>query len=351
MVRRTAYLATSLCLILGCASAPAKLPPPKPASATVAAPAPTGVRVEALAEVPGVGPAAWAFVTTDLRTLGNPELVLLVKRAAGEGAAPDDGLKILDSLATAVRKGQRFKEWELGGIPDGMFGRRDLTGIVFGGAVQDNRVKVSAPTMTVLLITQDELQVALHFGAPRVTNLLGDRGEFFPYPPWVDRERKSVCTPAQMKGSPIAQVVARLWIQGAGVWEDLRAQPGQVTLAVTRDAGQQIAKALREVGANHVGFFSMPPPEDADSRLVFTELGDNPAGITRSSGEAAKVAGAFVVLSGSKKSAGALVTEDGFSVFIPEERWGELVESLEAGRPFEVPQRGAALPFAIAVAG
>ena len=134
-----------------------------------------------------------------------------------------------------------------------------------------------------------------------------------------------------MNSSPIAQVARREWIRGAGAWEDLPARAGRVTLGVTREAAQQMAKALREVGANHVAFFSLPPPDDADSRSVYTRLSEEPVGITRAKGDAAKLAGAFVVLSGSEKSSGALVTEDGFSVFVPEARWGDLLAALEGG--------------------
>jgi hypothetical protein len=201
---------------LGCASAPAKPAPPKPtAAASQPAAIPDGVRVEALPEVVGAAPASWAFITTDLQRLGHPELVLIVQRlpSEGDGAFPADGPDLVSSLAAEVKKGRRLVEWEMAGTPEGMFGRRDLSGIVFGGEVPDPRVKVGAPTMTILLVTQDELEVAMHFGAPRVANLLGRRAQVFPYPPWVDRSRTSVCAPGPMKASPIGKVLPRVWIR------------------------------------------------------------------------------------------------------------------------------------------
>jgi hypothetical protein len=204
-----------------------------------------------------------------------------------------DGLGIISSLASAVKKGRHFEEWELAGIPEGMLGRRDLTGIVLGGPVTDSRVKVAGPTVTVLLITQDELDVAFHFGAPRVMNLLARRDEFFPYPPWVDRNRKSVCSPAEMKTSPVAQ-------------------------------------------------------SDADARMVFSKLGDDPIAVSRNkNGDAAKIAGVFLVLTSSDDESGAVVTEDGFSVFVPAPRCADAVTALEAGRPFAVAAGKNTLPFSI----
>jgi hypothetical protein len=348
-------LAALLALTAGCATQPAKAPPPKTAAQAPAAPLPTDIRVTALDELPGTAPAAWAFTTTDLHTSGHPELVLIVKRAPGEGegAYPADGVEILNTLAMAVRKGRRFKEWELAGIPQGMFDRGDLTGIVLGGAVLDARLKVAGPTMTVLLITTDELNVAFQFGAPRVMNLLGHREPFFPYPPWVDRTRPSVCTPAQMKDSPVAKVGRREWIRGAAVWQDLQAKPRRITLSLTREAAQHVAQVLRSVDANRLAFFPLAPAADADTRLVYTRLGEIPIAISRGTDGAAnpatKLAGNFVVLASSDDSAGAVLAEDGFSAFIPDARWGEAVAALEAGRSFDVAATEGSLPFGIVV--
>jgi hypothetical protein len=43
--------------------------------------------------------------------------------------------------------------------------------------------------------------------------------------------------------------------------------------------------------------------------------------------------------------------EGGFSVFVPEAYWGELLGALEGGLAFEVAPHDGALPFAIVVEG
>ncbi len=128
----------------------------------------------------------------------------------------------------------------MAGIPQGMLGRGDLTGIILGGEVPDPRVKAGGPTMTVLLVTRDELEVAFHFGAPRVANLLGYRGKFFPYPPWVDRRRTSLCSPAGLKSSPVAQIHTLLYISP----EPLNAEEIAETLNVARS---NVSTSLREL--------------------------------------------------------------------------------------------------------
>jgi hypothetical protein len=80
---------------------------------------------------------------------------------------------------------------------------------------------------------------------------------------------------------------------------------------------------------------------------VYTELGQKPIAITRAKGATARIAGAFVVLAASPDSSGAVVAEDGFSVFIPEDRWAETVNDLQAGHSFEVASRAEDLPFAV----
>ncbi len=56
-----------------------------------------------------------------------------------------------------------------------------------------------------------------------------------------------------------------------------------------------------------------------------------------------------MVLAASDDSAGAMITEDGFSVFIPGARWAEALAALESGRPFELASDKDHLPFAIEV--
>jgi hypothetical protein len=344
---RWPHLALLAGLAVGCATAPRQLPAAaKPAAAH---PLPAGVKVQSIAEIPDVAPAAWAFVTTDLHQLGQPELVLMVKRLPGETTFPADATEIVDSLAGAVKKGRHFKEWELAGIKEGMLGRADLTGIVLAGPVPDSRVEVSGPNMNVLLITQDELEVAFHFGAPRVTNLLGQRERFFPYPPWVDRRRPSVCTPDQMKSSPMAKVAQRAWIEGGSAWQEQQ-EPQRVVLRLTLPAAQHVAKVLRGTEDNRLAFFPLPPG-DADARLVYTPLGHRPAAISNSkTGMATRLAGVFIVLAASDDAAGAMVTEDGFSVFVPSSRWAEALTALETGHGFQVSPDKSSLPFAIEIA-
>ncbi len=77
-----------------------------------------------------------------------------------ESAFPTDGIGIVSTLAGAVKKGRRFKEWELAGIKEGMLGRPDLTGIGWPAPSGLAPVGIAGPNANVLLITQDELDVA-----------------------------------------------------------------------------------------------------------------------------------------------------------------------------------------------
>ena len=347
------YLAAVLCSVsMGCAT-PGRPIPQQSVSVRTPPGRASGIDLEvhSLKEVPGHAPAAWAFVTVGLLKIGQPELVLLVKRrpTEKEEAPPKDGLEVINLLANEVIGGRRFKEWDIAGIPGGMLGRSDLTGIVLGAEVPDPRLKVPGPTMTVLLITEDELQVARHFGAPRVTNLLAYQGNFLPYPPWVDRSRRSVCTPADMNDSPVATVGTRMFLRGAAVWQAPKSQSERVTLRLTPEAAKQAANVLRKGSTDKFAFFSLAPPAEIDSRLVWRPLGQRPLVVSAAKGEVGLTAGGFVVLLASPGWSGARLSEDGFSLFIPEDRWTQFLLAMESGQAFDVAAKDGSLPVTIAI--
>jgi hypothetical protein len=322
-----------------------------PVSAPPRAPSVEGddVRIHRLKEVPGLAPEAWAFVTHGLDKAGHPELVLLLKREATQSSdgPPSEAIEILKTLVKPIREGHLSGPWQMAGLPEGMFGRKDLTGIVVTPPNNDPRVPLAGPALSVLLMTKDEMDVASHFGAPRVANLLGHRYRYFPYPPWVDPKRPSVCSPEQMRSSPIAQVGRRKWIRGAGVSQDPRGKPNPVVLRLTRAAGAAVAKTLAGTSGDHATFFPLAPEEDADARLVWTKLGDKPVVITGARGMPDKVTGTFVVLASSDESAGAVLAEDGFSVFVPNARWAEFLTALTAGTSFELAGTGNDTSFVV----
>lgn len=349
MARRAlAGRALTLCVLAaGCASAapPAKAPR---TGGGAAKPKTAEVRVLALDEVPGKVPATWVFVSEGLAALGQPELVLTLQRERGESADgyPADAPIIVASLAKAVKAGQRFKPWQAAGIPSGMLGRADLTGIIVAPAPLDPRVTVIGPTLGLLLLTKDELAVALRFGGPRVANLLANRQGFFPFPYWVDRRHESVCSSKEMNASLIGQIERRQFLRGAGVWVETEREPGRVVLRLDRAAGRQLAKTLRELG-DHVALFLVAPPEDVDARIVWTKLGDRQIVIADKRSRSARTAGNFLAIMTSDEEVGAAVVEDGFTLLIPKARWAEAVAAFEGGQPLELAESSRHLAFTL----
>jgi hypothetical protein len=327
-----------LLLVAGCATSSA--PTPRAASAPREG-APADVAVVTLA-ASGTTPATWVFISKGLAALGHPELVLSVKREPGEGsdAYPSDAPDIVSSLAKAVREGRRLQAWHIASSPEGMLGRADLTGLLVLPQSADPRLGLAGPSLALLVVTKDELAAAIHFGVPRVANLLGMRERFFPFPPWTDRRRTSVVSLPEMESSLIGGIGARMFVRGASSWRDLQHDEAPIVLRLTPPAGRDIAEMLREVGDETVALFTMAPPDDIEGRFVWTKLGAPPSVIMPGNTAPPRAAGNFVVLLSSTEDAGAVSTEDGFAVFVPKSRWTELLAALVAGRPFSV--RGAA---------
>jgi hypothetical protein len=347
MTRRRALAGLAL-LVAGCATSS----PPPPARAP-SAPTKKANAFPDVAVVPlparGAFPASWAFVSKGLRALGHPELVLIVKREAGEGADayPPDAPDVVDSLAKAVRGGRKLSPWELAGMPEGMLGRPDLTGVLIVPGEDDARLGAGGETLVILGVTKDELGAAMHFGASRVTNLLGMKARFFPFPPWIDRRRESVVSLAEMEGSLIGGIGSRAFLRGAACWRDLRHEDAPIVLRLSPSAGRKAAEHLRSTREGGPVLFLTPPPDDIEGRHAWVKMGAAPAVIMPGNEAPPRASGTFVAFVTSDDKIGAIPVEDGFIVFVTGAQWKELGLALEGARGFSTKVKDTTLPFTV----
>jgi hypothetical protein len=308
----------------------------------------------------------WTFVTSGLAAFKHPDLALTVKREAGEAerAFPRDALETIKLVADQVRQGTRLPAWTLTGIPDGQFGRKDLTGlIVLPGTATGPAF--DRPHLTLLVVTKDELEVARSFGAARLTSMLGHHYRFYPTAPWLDRKRASIVKPADLEQSILSKV-GRAWIPEASIWQvvegkrraekpepsglpnaALEGNRGKVVLRLTPAAAGKLEQALSAIGDRGVLAILMPPAPNSDARLVWQQGSKVASAITDPAADPVRMAGNFVTLVAAGDDPGAQPVEDGFAVFLPGEAWKKAREAIAKKDTFSLAPTGGLAPFEI----
>jgi hypothetical protein len=291
----------------------------------------------------------WAYQTQGLAHHGHADLALTLGREFNEAekAFPRDIIKLLETLTSQVIQGHRFEAWDKLGYPEGLLGRKDLTGVLVVPALLPGGVPRDRPVLSLLLVTSDELQVAVAFGVPRLSGMLGMQQRFFPTAIFVDRKRRSLCSMKELRASLPARAGHQLWLSGANVWNEAVIEQltpvkgptplpdakatvkGTVILRLTPQAGVEMDRALDKAGKDSVVTLLMPPAEDADGRLVWVPEQSAPAVITDVQLRPKRLAGNYLVLLNSEaKERGGYMIEDGFTISLPPAEWRVLRKAI-----------------------
>ncbi|KAJ5110827.1 hypothetical protein N7532_001362 [Penicillium argentinense] len=164
-----------------------------------------------ITRAPERGLGCWVFVSSGLFSIAGGELVLFLKHRKSENPAayPLDFLRICDRVAgEAQRHGKRIRRWQTLEFDEPLFGRKEFHTAILGfqnaaliGIEDQDAQKITRPYFHVTLLTDDEAAVARKYGSIRAFVVRTDSPPFYPFPPFVDRDRISGSTVAALEGS------------------------------------------------------------------------------------------------------------------------------------------------------
>jgi hypothetical protein len=190
--------------IVGCNSTP----PETPAMVHELAGGALRVRIVAhTVSTPIESVACWTYLTDGLALLGQKELALTLARAPGETAPPLDALQFFEAVWLQAKAGRTvdvgdFTKMRQGGL----LGRSDFQGVIYLPAQDWIGVTYAGPTLQAVVLTGDEVDAAMNYGALRILGELGWAHRAFPTAIWVDRTRPPLRTPeATQRDSLIAK--------------------------------------------------------------------------------------------------------------------------------------------------
>jgi hypothetical protein len=295
----------------------------------------------------------WTYVTSGMWALGQKEFVLSLRRRPGEPDFPADPLDFFvrrhgySAQGRLVDIGSHtcFRE------PGGFLGKTDQIGFVY---VRPEKLRgVDLPPddrcLTAILITADEAEVVHRLRSYRVTSLLGQANRYYPCPPWSDRDRPSVLTPADFAESMLSKmVVVHCWGSSVRTFlkptaptaEDRLVGPsgGDICLRVPETRRAEMLEVLDLLSEEGGGVVMTDPDPEANVRLYWRPGQSGTAAITAHSSDGSCVTGGFVaLLFGESLTNGGRTVEDGFAVTLSPNSWARVREAVAAGDPIRVP--------------
>jgi hypothetical protein len=157
----------------------------------------------------------WTYISSGLNPSTGWELIMSVKRRDGQdvGEFPLDILRIYDKIyGDAVNGHVRLARWELIELQEPLFGRLDSRTLVLGfcnipvfGLEKLQLDKSQASHFHAIAITDEEVAVARTYGLTGALMVGDGSSGWFPFAPYIDRDRKSGTSLVSMKESVLGK--------------------------------------------------------------------------------------------------------------------------------------------------
>ena len=142
----------------------------------------------------GASHACWTYLTTGLNQIDHRELAFTLLVDDDDNASPPAApVKLIKLLLGHIDNGQKFRRGQSTRLgKSGLFGFQAL---FFLPAVQFDELPALENSLALVLVHQDEYELAREQGTLRLVSQIGKQGSSFPYPTWHARSRDggSIC--------------------------------------------------------------------------------------------------------------------------------------------------------------
>ncbi len=259
-------------------------------------------------QVQGQSFACRSYLTQGLAAQGQQEMVFTVRENTG---VEDKALhQKMASLFSRFRQlAEQKRTVDVGDVT--VFGEQRLfpgTHVLYGRAVPIAGLPVPPKALSLLLITDRELELVQHCGPARVMALLGKAYSHYPCPSWSDLHRRELPVAALLEHSVLPRVsFSRVWSVRV-VKQDtdivLRAAPGQ------HEQFRQLFEQLPDKTqpfALHTGI-----DDTANGCLTWEPGQTGPVAITPPGSRGDRISGCFLLVLPGMEQEEARLHEDGF---------------------------------------
>jgi hypothetical protein len=312
----------------------------------------------------------WTYVSSGLWSLGQKEISFTVKKRPSEAdrAYPRDLLQFYHAV---YRLADQKRLVDIGGSttlnPNGapLLGRKDFCGVLYAPPQALKGVRVTAPWLTALILTTNELTVAHEYGMVRLMTILGSRYRFFPTAPWADRDRPELVSPRDMETSILSRM-ARAHLYGASVRQEnqpisrtelpgprskidqtIKTGLGRVVLRIRPGAAESVRTTVAQARSDTPITLLVGPDPSAPACFSWHAGQKEVSAISKPGATGSHIGGNFIAFVQSKQDEGGYSVEDGFGILLRLESWTRLLSALEHGEPWSIPPREDKMGFAL----
>lgn len=221
----------------------------------------------------------WTYISKGLAQVGQKEIVFTIRRRANElednlPSAPFQWIKFVYS---AAKNGQTVEEFQRTEFHSPSFlDRPDFKWIVYCPAHPIADIPASyfpLEWLQVIPLIAPEAEVAQRYGIMRALGHLGAQERWFPFPPWIDRDRQPCITMASMVGT-MKESLPLVIVRGVSALK----RGMDIVLHVPQGCALYLKEALAQFQLEHVFALDSTPHKDADSGLLWSNTDTEPRG-------------------------------------------------------------------------
>ncbi|KAK2808070.1 hypothetical protein FQN50_004988 [Emmonsiellopsis sp. PD_5] len=222
----------------------------------------------------------WTYISRGLARVGQKEVVFTIRRRVAterEIDYPKTPLQWYEFLHGAAKNGQTVDAYQRTEFHSPSFlNRPDFKWVVYCDPHPIRNVPASyfpLEWLQAIPLLAPEADVANQYGVSRALSHLGFSERWFPFIPWVDRDRQPCITMENMAGT-IKDSMPFVVILGISA---LRKGP-DIVLHVSSKSAPSLKESLSQFALEHVFALSTTPFKDADSGLMWKNTDTEPRG-------------------------------------------------------------------------
>ncbi len=314
------------------------------------------VHISKTTVTPAGGPVdCWVYASDGFWEVGQREIVFVLARREGEadGDFPRDILgayRLFFHFACAGRIVDIGDLTWFEPTAPSLFGRDDFDGVVYAPPQFMAGVRLKKPWMLGIVATAKEIEVARKLGVVRFLTAIGKHYRFCPTAPWVDRDRKDLCSMESMADSFLGMVPS-VGLRHASVRVLSRVGPIQekpgpmglvdktlqheksVVVLRLRKAAVEVSEELEKLGPDTPFAFRVGPDPGLEACMSWEPGQTTPGAIAMCHATGASVSGNFIMFSPSTTDTdeGGITIEDGCCIFLSMESFQKVREALMSG--------------------